>query len=75
MELGENIRCIVEDAIIDGLYEIYPEDTVDKFLKHYGDEMVTTEMVVLMEQLTEIVTERIEEIEELMSDEKETDEY
>lgn len=68
MELVENIRSLVEDSIHEYLYESYSERFVDKFLSNFDDEVVTTEIMEMIEQLAEMVFTRAEEIEVMAED-------
>lgn len=74
MELVENIRSLVEDSIHEYLYESYSERFVDKFLSNFDDEVVTTEIMEMIEQLAEMVFTRAEEIEVMAEDASNDDE-
>ena len=73
MELGDSIRGLIEDTITEGLYELYPEDVVDKFLKNYDDDTLSTEMLELIEDLSAMASDRIDELEGVLNKEDETE--
>ncbi len=62
MDFVENVRGVVEDTILENLYDLYSEKDVDKFLKDIDTEIITPEIIEYIEQLLDMVTDRIDEL-------------
>jgi hypothetical protein len=58
----ENVRGISEDEIMEGLYQQFKEKEVDAFIKGREDELITPEILQVIEELYDLVEERITEL-------------
>lgn len=71
----ERIKDIIEDYILDSLYENYDKVVVDKFLEKFNEDLVSASLVEDVEHLLESVEYRVDDlIEEVKFEEKDEDE-
>jgi hypothetical protein len=71
----EKIKDIIEDYILDSLYENYDKAVVDRFLDKFNEDLVPPSLVDDIEHLLESAEYRIDElIEEVKFEEKDEDE-
>ena len=61
-DFTESVRELMEDAILEGLYEQFPENEVNAFLKDLDDEIISTGMLQAIEDLEELIEERINDL-------------
>jgi len=70
----ERIKDIIEDYILDSLYENYDKVVVDKFLEKFNEDLVSASLVEDVEHLLESVEYRVDDlIEEVKFEEKDED--
>jgi hypothetical protein len=68
----EKIKDIIEDYILDGLYENYDKAVVDRFLEKFNEDLVSPSLVEDIEHLMESVEYRTDDlIEEVKFEEDE----
>jgi hypothetical protein len=71
----ERIKDIIEDYILDSLYENYDKVVVDNFLKHFNEDLVSASLLEDVEHLLESVKYRVDDlIEEVKFEDKDEDE-
>ena len=66
MSLKENIRSIVEDYIMDALYDSYKHSEVDKFIKNLDSEILTAEIEDFLDDVIAAAQDRITDLSEEM---------
>lgn len=71
MDFVENVIDTAEDTILDALYDSFPEKRVDKFLKDYNDEIITPEILSLIDDLEQLIIERFEHLENEINEQDE----
>ena len=69
----EDLREEIEDAVANGLYDEYDERVVDRFLRNYDDEILTSEMTETIDKLNGQIRERIQELITALDEEHEND--
>jgi hypothetical protein len=74
MDFVENVIDTAEDTILDALYDSFPEKRVDKFLKDYNDEIITPEILSLIDDLEQLIIERFEHLENEINEQDEENE-
>lgn len=74
MDFVENVIDTTEDTILDALYDSFPEKRVDKFLKDYNDEIITPEILSLIDDLEQLIIERFEHLENEINEQDEENE-
>ena len=71
MDFIEDVIDTAEDTILDALYDLFSEKRVDEFMKNYNDEVITPEIASVIEDLNELILERIEKLQDEINDEDE----
>jgi hypothetical protein len=71
----ERIKDIIEDYILDSLYENYDKVVVDKFLEKFNEDLVSASLLEDIEHLMESAEYRVDDlIEEVKFEDKDEDE-
>jgi len=58
----EKIKDIIEDYILDSLYENYDKAVVDRFLENFNEDLVSPSLVEDIEHLMESVEYRTDDL-------------